>query len=327
MAPLLSPPSRPTAGSGDASLAQLTTLLAHLPGQTLTVRDWLVPREAAIQLPHGCSLEGLRAGVQRVLRASGACNLYWFNGPVTLEARLPLRDDRALSSFLSYVRTSVAPELWVFDPPAAAGGGRASPDAAPVPVTPAARVGGTVSSGSARSSGLQEEFRKTLLKRDGNACVLCGAGNHLEAAHIVRRDAPQELLAEAQLLSSWAADNGILLCRLCHLEFDRHLWRVVPEAPPAGEGGEPWERVEVAESLRSAAGDRGARFTALHGRHLRQPTNVIHRAAWPPAARWAVQSRLFGAALEVQAAAPAEKPFPCLLCGGWRGATPGALTP
>lgn len=134
---------------------------------------------------------------------------------------------------------------------------------------------------------------------------MCTSSVNVEAAHIVRRDAPDALLQEGGLCgSSWHASNGIILCRTCHVEFDGHLWRVVPQSAP-----EPCEVVELDSSLVHVP-----HFAGLDGRRLRRPALETQLEVWPPPRRWAVQSRLFDVVHAERARHVEDHPFVCLLC-------------
>ena len=87
----------------------------------------------------------------------------------------------------------------------------------------------TNESRSSRSSSDQTAFRNSLLNRDCNKCVFCSLSGIdpnvvLEAAHIIpfkKRNATD--LNNIGLSNIHESGNGILLCRSCHLAFDRDL--------------------------------------------------------------------------------------------------------
>lgn len=57
-------------------------------------------------------------------------------------------------------------------------------------------------------------WRKQVLERDGQRCVLCGATEKLEADHIKPRATAPELRLEV--------DNGRTLCQACHRKSDTY---------------------------------------------------------------------------------------------------------
>lgn len=58
------------------------------------------------------------------------------------------------------------------------------------------------------NSGGHDKWRKLVKKRDGHACVKCGAGKRLHAHHVV------SVLDNPKLRLD--VNNGITLCPKCH---------------------------------------------------------------------------------------------------------------
>ncbi|KAJ3344682.1 hypothetical protein HDU83_004940, partial [Entophlyctis luteolus] len=76
----------------------------------------------------------------------------------------------------------------------------------------------------------QSNFRAALLRRD-KVCLFCWEDTQLDAAHLIaqKKGAPMtaglenilsNLLSRANLDSIYRVQNGILLCKVCHGEFD-----------------------------------------------------------------------------------------------------------
>lgn len=170
------------------------------------------------------------------VRASTKCRLYWFPAATLLAARKQVHDAATFVQFLEFCHSSADPVLWVYDEDEAGKAGSSELESGVV--TPRRSRGSAVSGTSSQKSGLQANFRAKVMARDGPACVLCRHAEQLEAAHVVRRDAPPQLVKEAFLADTWELSNGIMLCRRCHIFFDQHLWHVTADGT-----------VQVAESV------------------------------------------------------------------------------
>jgi 5-methylcytosine-specific restriction endonuclease McrA len=294
----------PAGGAAGGAGLLVTTMLDALDlrdaAPRLTVRDWFVPRAATIKQPRSYAI--CVAAARVALGASPSCRLYWFPAAVEVSQRQALRDEASFARFQAYCHAAMAPELWVYDETATGKAG--SPATEPAVATPQQPAAPSATSGSARSSGLQANFRDMVCSRDGDTCVFCGSSSNLEAAHVVARDSPRAILAVAGLLSPWEPTNGILLCSTCHKYYDRSLWRVHPDGT-----------VEVAQSLLDRPDADAEHFRRLHGRPLRQPASEDLLAAWPPPKRWAVQSQKFEAARELRHDMLDANPEQCLRCG------------
>lgn len=66
----------------------------------------------------------------------------------------------------------------------------------------------------------QQEFRKQLLDRYNNKCIVSGINciDELEAAHII----------PFKEIDNFDIDNGIILTRNLHATFDKYLWSINP---------------------------------------------------------------------------------------------------
>ena len=66
---------------------------------------------------------------------------------------------------------------------------------------------------SLAKKAIRNAFRAACLSRDGFKCRVCGGREPLDVHHIIdRSDAPG---------GGYTADNGITLCRPCHLLAER----------------------------------------------------------------------------------------------------------
>jgi len=211
-----------------------------------------------------------------------------------LDERIPINDANALRDFAAQ-RVAV----WVFEY------GPSSPEVPPFDESISEAPPPTHS--SKRSSAQQRSFRDAVLRRDGNACVLCGLADAkgsmsvLEAAHVIAARSPQEVLDGASLLNVFDTNNGVTLCGDCHTWFDKHMWCVRAD-----------NTVVVADALRMREGC--GRWAGLHGRTLRVPTDPSYLAVWPPFRHWEVQERLFEAEAVARHETVADRPFRCDKC-------------
>ena len=162
-------------------------------------------------------------------------------------------------------------------------------------VTPVKRA-----STGTRNSVQQSEFRASLVARDGkDVCVACALAGPTEAAHILRHGSPSSLLAPAGLKSAWDVRNGIMLCSVCHLYFDKYMWCVDAGVVAVADA------LLVDEALKP-------HFAPLVGRALRHDAGDDD---WPREKTWAHHRQLFKAAREARHAMQAENAFVCNDCG------------
>jgi hypothetical protein len=209
------------------------------------------------------------------------------------------------SSYEAFVARCVngdRPAVFVYEPVAAAnlppqdGGGRP----AGARLLRGAKAGGLPpQSVGGRSSQQQDEFRASLLRRDGTMCVLCGPGRafelrNVEAAHIVPQGSPSDVLDRYGLTSLWDTCNGVMLCGLCHEVFDQHLWYV------DGDGKAVVSGVLLENDdggVRKYWGERAGKALTAAPAH------------WPAAATWAYRrDKYLGAAAAVAKSVPAPVP-------------------
>ncbi|KAI9327270.1 hypothetical protein BDR26DRAFT_875683 [Obelidium mucronatum] len=70
----------------------------------------------------------------------------------------------------------------------------------------------------------QSNFKAALIKRD-QVCLCCWGNSALEAAHFIAQKSgtprAEDLLSRAGLDDIFRVQNGVLLCALCHTEFDK----------------------------------------------------------------------------------------------------------
>ena len=271
---------------------------------SVRVKDWLVPgRDSVVQLSPSFTVFHAAAALH-VNVVADVAKLYSFDEQLA-ERRKVTAD--TYDAFVGDCRAGRITTVYVF---ASAGGGSPPLDGRPA----AARGGAGRSAGGSTSTGrpttLQNSFVLQLFRRDGgpkgeSRCVLCGpefvALPHTpsEGAHIVRWDAPIADVLAAGLFWAWDVRNGVLLCKACHTQFDKHLWYVGPD-----------DQVVVAAALLEAA-DEGVRtyWTVRNGRRLVRPLPPKD-ASWPLPQTWAVHARgVDGARKRRQA-----KTFACDVC-------------
>ena len=230
-----------------------------------------------------------------------ASRLYWLPSEHSAIAdRRRITDDETFNLFRDEWAGGRRPTVWAYPPPAP--GEPPSPEelpfAPPLVQSPAPRAGG---SAGTRDSRQQREFRASVEDRDGkNSCVACGAAGPTEAAHIVRRKAAASLVREAKLRTTWDVRNGVMLCHMCHLYFDKHFWCV-------GEDG----KVVIADAL-LADEECERHFRPMVGVELRHSPG---ERDWPAAETWLCQEKLFKAARDKRHAERAEREFMCEDCG------------
>lgn len=68
-----------------------------------------------------------------------------------------------------------------------------------------------------RSNPKYKRWRLAVFKRDGFKCQSCGAANDLQAHHIKHW--------KDDISNRYNVDNGITLCRRCHLKAHEGSWR------------------------------------------------------------------------------------------------------
>lgn len=152
---------------------------------------------------------------------------------------------------------------------------------------------------------MQSEFRRTVMGRDGQQCVLCRGAPPLEAAHIVARIAKPDELRAALLMGPNVASNGIMLCVPCHRLHDAFMWCFDPD-----------RGVVVADALLHDE-DLGLLWRDRVGVQLSQPSaaDADKAAWWPPASVWAAAVDRFEAARVERHAKADDFPFFCGVCG------------
>jgi len=75
-----------------------------------------------------------------------------------------------------------------------------------------------------RDRAKQSKFREDLLYRDGEHCRLCSLAP-VEAAHIIDVEAKltKDELRRYGLYDIYYVSNGVILCRLCHWNYDHFV--------------------------------------------------------------------------------------------------------
>jgi hypothetical protein len=273
-------------------------MLLSLP--EVEVRAWMARSGAKVRLlpsyPH------FHRAATGALALPETSRLYWLPNEFSAIAdRRPIADAGSFKIFRDEWVGGRRPTVWVYPLPDAPGA-PASPEELPfAPPQVQSPVPASKSSVGTRDSRMQREFRASLMDRDGKeSCVACGASKPLEAAHIVRHKAPRSLARAAGLRTTWDVRNGVMLCHLCHLHFDNHLWCV-------GADG----KVEVAEAL-LADTDCEPHFRPMIGKELR---HVPGDRDWPAPETWRCQAEQFRAAREKRHKERAEREFECPDCG------------
>ena len=239
--------------------------------------------------------------VVNTLVVGPAARLYWFpdeRSPIS--ERRPIRDEATFSAYRDAWSGGLRPIVWAYTPPSAEAS--RSPDQLPVAALPvAATPAKSASSAGTRDSGQQREFRFSLEARDGkSSCVACQNAGPAEAAHLLRHRSSPSILASAGLLSAWDVRNGIMLCSVCHLFFDKFLWCV-------GVDG----RIVVSEALLSDE-ELCGHFAPLVGSALRHAVGDVN---WPCDLTWAHHRQLFEAARDERHGLHAGSKFVCGDCG------------
>lgn len=72
-----------------------------------------------------------------------------------------------------------------------------------------------------RSSARYRDWRESVFERDGYICQGCGTKKNLQAHHIE----PWEKCTGDKAELRYSVENGITLCRACHLEAHGGSWR------------------------------------------------------------------------------------------------------
>ncbi|KAJ3356644.1 hypothetical protein HDU83_000506 [Entophlyctis luteolus] len=103
---------------------------------------------------------------------------------------------------------------------------RASSNASPYGSTPSTPIGSSIALDLNAVDPTHANFRSALHKRD-EVCLFCWGNLQLDAAHLIaQKPSPSlsliipDLLSRAGLDSVDRVQNGILLCKVCHGEFD-----------------------------------------------------------------------------------------------------------
>jgi hypothetical protein len=294
-----------SAGSGGYSASSQWSLIESLAiamsFPAVDARVWLSTSGVSVKLLP--SYSSFFFAVINSLLVGPAARLFWFvDERCPISERRPLRDEATFSLFRDAWRGGLRPIVWAYTPasaealrlqdqlPAAALG-------LPKPVTPAT----STPSAGARESGLQREFRSSLEARDGkNSCVACQKAGPAEAAHILRQHSSRSLHVPAGLLSAWDIRNGIMLCSVCRLYFDKFFWCV-------GADG----KIVVSEALLSD-GELCGHFAPLVDNKLRHAAGDVN---WPCDLTWAHHRLLFEAARDELSRLNACSKFACADCG------------
>ena len=145
----------------------------------------------------------------------------------------------------------------------------------------------TESGGSLGRIG-QADFREALLDRDGRTCVMCGADpgpanlRMLDAAHVVPFEESSTTFRRYGLATIHDVRNGVILCKPCHVDFDRSLWYVRPDGV-----------VVVADALLldPIRGPRWRPFSVQH--KLTRPHDAVRNSWWPSPETWAFREEAF----------------------------------
>lgn len=270
-------------------------------------RAWLSTSGVGVRLLP--SFSSFYVAVINALAINSAARLYWFpNESSPISARRPVLDDATFSAFRDAWSEGLRPIVWAYTPPSADStrSPEQLPAAAPAPPLPTAvpiatPVAKSASSAGTRSSAQQREFRSSLETRDQKSfCVACERAGPAEAAHVLRRGSRQPLLESAGLLSAWDVRNGVMLCSICHLYFDKFFWCV-------GVDG----LVVVSQALLSYDELRD-HFSPLVGRPLRHAVDDVN---WPRELTWACHRQLFEAARVQRHADYGVDKLVCADCG------------
>lgn len=270
----------------------------------LRVKEWLSTRsEVFVKLSR--QFETFFADACLRVDVAPPAALYWFEGEMLIASRKKLLPDN-YGDFVALCIAGKRPTVHVFKHGSPAPGHTTSPDE-----SPAARVplpeGHSAASGSssARDPGKQEEFRLSLLRRDGRSCVLCHESRdarYLEAAHVVPQRSSGSVLSAHGLATSACPQNGVMLCGVCHEFFDRWMWYVTADGT-----------VVVADALlHDEDGAFKSYWAKRNSRPLLQAADMT-RTLWPPSSVWKFRELKF---LEAQRSRweSAEKPH-CSKCG------------
>ena len=284
----------------EARAAALEAALCYI-----NVRRWDGHTSAMVKLR--LSFAHFRAEALGAVRVTGQARLYTVRGDRWQE-RQPLTDALYQALLRSSQEEGVElADVLVFQPLL---GTDASPDKAPVDaqeVPPrdalAAQARGGIEASSGRSSTIQSMFRANILKRDGNACVLCSNSSLLEAAHVLPRTTGPELLYKAGLIDANETLNGILLCTPCHRLYDAFMWCL-----------DLTSGVVVADALLCDAA-LGGLWGARVGAQLRKPDDAVWALHWPPPSVWAASLGLFHDARARRHAKADAAPHHCNVCG------------
>ena len=277
------------------SVVELSIAMSSYP--EVHARQWLHTSGVTVRLLSTYSL--FHFAVVGALAVSDTARLYWFpHEHSSIDDRRPITDDASLVLFKEAWSGGLRPIVWAYTP--ISGSAPPSPeDMPPFVFTPAPVTPVTKRSSIGRDSGQQKEFRATVLARDGkDVCVACARAGPTEAAHILGHGSPSSLLVPAGLLSAWDVRNGIMLCSVCHLYFDKYMWCVV-------------EGVVIVAGALLADEELSPHFAPLVGRVLRHEPG----SHWPCEPTWAHHRQLFEAARNSRHAMQAGNSFMCDDCG------------
>ena len=261
------------------------------------VRQWLFTSGVTVKLFSSYYI--FHFAVVGALAVSETVRLYWFPDERScIDDRRPINDDASLVLFKEAWSGGLRPIVWAYTP--IAGSGASSPAVCPLAVLAAPSTPVKRASTGTRDSRQQQEFRASLVARDGkNVCVACCQTCSTEAAHILRHGSSSSILSHAGLVSAWDVRNGIMLCSVCHLYFDKCLWCVK-------------EGVIVVAGALLADDELSRHFAPLVGMRLSHDEGDIN---WPRELTWAHHRQLFEAAREARHAMQVDNAFVCHECG------------
>ncbi|KAJ3386856.1 hypothetical protein HDU84_001238 [Entophlyctis sp. JEL0112] len=160
-------------------------------------------------------LKGILTYAPDPLKEEYIAKLYWTFGSSTLPE--PETDEERSFLNLLYAR---------FIEPFKQHGKSGSSNASPHGSTPSTPIGSSIALDLNAVDPTHANFRSALHKRD-KVCLFCWGNLQLDAAHLIaQKHSPSlsliipDLLSRAGLDSVYRVQNGILLCKVCHGEFD-----------------------------------------------------------------------------------------------------------
>ena len=95
-------------------------------------------------------------------------------------------------------------------------------------------------------SSYQSIFAREVARRDGNKCLLCGQSSALEAAHIVEVQAVSTKLEldDLGIYDGYEIWNGLLLCNVCHYNYDNWLYGIDKDGFLWKKLNDQWSKVD-----------------------------------------------------------------------------------